>query len=252
MNTGMTCEELRDFYELYALGVLEAEEQSALEEHLARGCETCSQGLLRARALNAAMLTFIPEERPSSKLRHRVLGMVGAERPRWTWAAAIAAACALALAVWLGTEERDRTRELAGARQDLLRITGERDRLNQALAFLQQPETKAVGFGRGQTAPPKGYVFVNQTMGVMLIASNLPQAGTGKTYEMWVIPKGPDGKATAPRPAGLFQSDGSRGLHILSGPIDPTMIAAIAVTLEPEAGSPAPTSTPMIVAPVGS
>ena len=63
--------------------------------------------------------------------------------------------------------------------------------------------------------------------------------------QMWVIPKG-----GAPRPAGLFQSEGGTALHILSGPVDLATLGAIAVTLEPEAGSQAPTSTPIIVAAV--
>jgi anti-sigma-K factor RskA len=53
---------------------------------------------------------------------------------------------------------------------------------------------------------------------------------------MWVIPKG-----GTPRPAGLFQS-GPQGtaLHILPGTVDPNV--TVAVTVEPESGSPAPTS----------
>jgi anti-sigma-K factor RskA len=113
--------------------------------------------------------------------------------------------------------------------------------------FLSDPETRPASFGRGQQAPPKGFVFLHPQLGVMLIASNLPAAGAGKTYEMWVIPK-----AGAPRPAGLFQSDGMRGLHILSGPIDLDALNAIAVTVEPMAGSTAPTTTPIITAATGT
>ena len=39
-------------------------------------------------------------------------------------------------------------------------------------------------------------------------------------------------------------------MHILSGPLDVATLGAVAVTLEPEAGSSAPTTTPIIVAPV--
>jgi anti-sigma-K factor RskA len=85
---------------------------------------------------------------------------------------------------------------------------------------------------------------------VLLIASNLPAAGPGKIYEMWVIPKG-----GAPRPAGLFQSDGMTGIHILRGPTDRALASGaqsiIAVTVEPEAGSAAPTTTPIIAAQIG-
>ncbi len=153
----------------------------------------------------------------------------------------------LALALWMGTQERERSNQLADARKTLLQVTGERDRLNQALNFLSDPETRPASFGKGLQAPPRGYVFVHPTLGVMLIASNLPAAGVGKTYEMWMIPK-----TGAPRPAGLFQSDGMRGLYILNGPLDLGALNAVAVTLEPAAGSAAPTTMPIIVAPTGS
>jgi hypothetical protein len=233
-------------YELYALGVLEAEEKAEIDAHLARGCEACRRGLADALALNAMLLTIGPAEKPSGRLKHRLLASIGYERPGWFWTGALAAALMLALAVWMGTQERERSNQLADARKQLLQVTGERDRLNQAVRFLSDPETRPASFGRGQQAPPRGYVFVHPQLGVMLIASNLPAAGAGKTYEMWVLPK-----VGAPRPAGLFQSDGMRGLHILAGPLDMDALDAIAVTLEPEAGSAAPTTKPIIVAPVG-
>ena len=112
----------------------------------------------------------------------------------------------------------------------------ERDRLDQAFTFLNQPETRQVNFGQGQPAPPRGNFFLNPRLGVLLIASNLPALPAGKTYEMWVIPKG-----GMPRPAGLFQS-GPQGtaMHILAGAVEPNV--TLAVTVEPGSGSPAPTS----------
>ena len=118
----------------------------------------------------------------------------------------------------------------------------EGDRLEQAFTFLNQPETRQVNFGQGQPAPPRGNFFLNPRMGVLLIASNLPALPAGKTYEMWVIPKG-----GAPRPAGLFQS-GPQGtaMHILSGTVDSNV--TLAVTVEPESGSLAPTSNVLFAA----
>jgi anti-sigma-K factor RskA len=245
-----TCQELSDSYELYALGVLSGDDeratQTGIDAHLARGCENCRRGVADATALNVGIMTFVDTEIPRARLKRRVMASIGVEKPGWGWVWAVASACLLLLALWLGVQERNRATELADARRSLLDVQGQRDHLTQAMQFLSDPQTQPASFGRGQSAPPRGYVFLHPQMGVLLIASNLPAAGTGKAYEMWVIPKG-----GAPRPAGLFQSDGKSGLHILNGPVDIAVLGAVAVTLEPEAGSPAPTSMPIIVAPLG-
>ena len=82
------------------------------------------------------------------------LKALGARSIRWTWVPVLAAACMLVVALWLGVEERQRESELADARQVLRQVTDQRDRMQQAFNFLNQPETRQVGFGRGQPAPP--------------------------------------------------------------------------------------------------
>jgi anti-sigma-K factor RskA len=87
---------------------------------------------------------------------------------------------------------------------------------------------------------------VNAQRGVLLVASNLPPAPSGKIYELWVI-----SKQGMPRPAGLFQSNlQGDALYLRGGALDVAATAAIAVTLEPASGSNAPTTTPIVVAPV--
>jgi anti-sigma-K factor RskA len=240
------CQDFQDDFELYALGLLEAEEKTAIEAHLATGCATCDAALKNALAINAIVMSMAPDVVPPARLRRRVLASVGVQRMSWGWLAALAAASMLVVALWLSVQERSRAAELAQARHNLLQVSSQRDRLLQALTFLDDPSTLPVSFGKGQPLPPRGNVFVHSKLGVLLIASNLPPAQSGKTYEMWVIPKG-----GAPRPAGLFQSEGGgTAMHILSGPLDLATLGAVAVTLEPEAGSAAPTTTPIIVAPV--
>jgi anti-sigma-K factor RskA len=79
---------------------------------------------------------------------------------------------------------------------------------------------------------------------VLFIASNLPRTPAGKIYEMWLIPKG-----AKPVPAGLFQSqDDGEAMHVRTGTVDVASTAAVAVTLENEAGADQPTTTPLIVA----
>jgi hypothetical protein len=236
----MSCEELREMYELYALGLLDGDEKTEMDAHLRRGCVTCQQSLTDAQAINAVLLSSVPVMEPSSRLKRRVMASMGIQPAGWTWAAALAAACLLVVTLWLSDQERRRANELAQTRGELIQVAAERDRVFQALSFLNQPDTKQVGFGKGA----RGNVFLNASRGILLISSNLPRLDPGKIFEMWVIPKG-----GAPRPAGLFEAnpDGT-ALHVLAGAVDLASLGAVAVTIEPEAGSPAPTSTPIIAA----
>ena len=60
----MTCEELRERYALYAVGALPPEEQGPLEEHLARGCPTCTAGVAAFQERRPAAL---PAGRPAAR-----------------------------------------------------------------------------------------------------------------------------------------------------------------------------------------
>ena len=241
----MRCQDLKDLFELYALGLLEPQEKEEIDQHLGRGCEACKRSLTGALAVNSLLLSSAPPVTPPARLKRRVMAGVGLERWSWGWLGALATAAMLVVALWSSVQERDRTRELAAARAEILRVGADRDRLAQAIAFLNQPETRQVDFGRGRPAPPRGNVLLNPTLGVLLTASNLPPLAPGQTYQMWVIPKG----SATPSPAGLFQAgtDGT-ALHVLPGPIDPASLGAVAVSVEPAAGSPKPTTQPIIVA----
>ena len=243
----MTHEEMSELYELYALGVLEGEERAEIRQHLADGCEVCREGVERAAVQNVAVLAAMTTEAvPSLRLRRRLVAGIGAAtgaRIWWAWAAT--AACAVAV-TWSGIVAWRTSRELETARQQLLNTDRELARARIVLDVLNAPDTRTVFFGQEKQQPPRGSVFVNPRRGVLLIASRLPQLPAGRIYEMWVIPKG-----GAPQPAGLFQASAAgTAMHTREGAVDLATTGAVAVTVEPEAGSNAPTSTPIIVAPV--
>jgi hypothetical protein len=242
----MNCEELSDHYELYAMGVAGEPEKSEIRDHLNRGCEDCMAGMKRARSIASFLGGAAPPAAPSTKLRRRILASVGVEQKSFGWAPFLAMATALSLfaAFYFSGREREFARTANNLRDQLGRQNVELTKLSEAFAILNGPDTTTVSFGTGRNAPPKGRVFMNPSQGVLLIASNLPPAPRGKTYEMWVIPKG--GK---PVPAGLFQSeiDGS-AMHIQRGSVDLSATAAVAVTMEDEAGALEPTMPTLIVA----
>jgi anti-sigma-K factor RskA len=249
----MTCEELREHYDLYALDIAEEPHRGEIREHLQRGCEVCMAGVRNSLEMAALIGTTAPPTQPSEQLRRRILASIGAEDrparerrsgllPAWTVGLAIAAV--LLVAGFLALSTRRYAQEAASLRDQLHKDTDQIARLTEAFSILSGPHTIEASFGGVQPQPPQGKVFVNPSQGVLLIASNLPRTAADKIYEMWLIPKGAN-----PVPAGLFQSqDDGNAMHVRPGMVDVTSTAAVAVTVENAAGANQPTTTPLIVA----
>jgi anti-sigma-K factor RskA len=154
----------------------------------------------------------------------------------------MAAAAAVVAAVYFNNRERVAERQMAALRDNLRTQTVELNRMQDAMAILESANSQEVSFGAG----PKGRVFVHPTMGVLLMATNLPPAPAGKAYELWVIPKG-----GAPAPAGMFQSQpNGSAMFLRPGAVDMSGTAAVAVTMENDAGSNTPTAPILIMAPL--
>jgi len=221
----MTCEELREEYGAYALGIAENPERTEIAEHLARQCPQCTPGVRESLATVAAMSGAVKASEPSKRLRRRVTAMVSPDDKKTAWWAVgagwvMAGALAIALAIAIRAPKSDPSR------------------LEQALSILNDPTTKDVSFGE-PTA--RGRVFVSPQKGVVFIAAHLPPLEAHKTFELWLLPAKGD-----PIPAGTFgrQEDAS-AVYVRPGPVSDA--AAVAVTVEPEGGSPKPTTTPFIV-----
>ena len=231
----MTCEELRDDYGPYALGIAEEPERTEIAAHLARNCPECLRGVRQAMGFVTAMSGAVPLVDPPRSLRARVVGMVerkstgGISGYLWAWASGAGMAALVLLAVFLPRQ---------AANPDTARLAG-------ALAILNDPGTRQVTFGENPN-PSRGRAFVSSGKGVLFIGASLPGTATGKVFELWVIPaKG------NPLPAGTFrrQADAS-AVYLRPGPV-PADAAALAVTIEPEGGSPQPTTTPFLVMKLG-
>jgi anti-sigma-K factor RskA len=226
----MTCEELRGEYGAWALGIAEDPARSEIVAHLARECPDCLAGVRGAMATVTAMSGAVSEIDPPRRLRQRILGMVAPERKRTfvylPWAVSALLAIALLSVVIPGRPENQSAAKLA-----------------QALTIMNDPVAKEVTFG---DPAARGRVFVS-SKGVVLIAAHLPKLDPGHTFELWVIPA-----AGNPVPAGIFRGETISNSSVASGAVyvyrGPTANASvIAVTVEPEGGSPQPTTTPFIV-----
>ncbi len=239
----MTHPEMNELYELYVLGALEPELASEIESHLVDQCEYCGERLQEAAIVTAAMSGMAEQLEPPKHLRERVLASV---RPRtqaksWLYAVGgLAAACVLLLAYALWSINTSRS-----LREQIAALTQERNQLRSAVEVLSRPDTRMVQFGNQNAA--RGRVFVSQNGGVVFAGSQLPQIAGDRTFQLWLIPT-----SGAPRSAGIFRANADGGfVNVVPGPLDLTGIHAVAVSVEPSQGSPAPTTTPILVVSIG-
>jgi anti-sigma-K factor RskA len=208
----MTCDELRPEYTAYARGIAGDPKRAEITEHLERKCPNCVPGVASALAAVRAM--------PGAAKKRSQASLY------LPWAIT-AALSAVLIAVGI-----------SGRRQ-----IGDTAKFARALAILNDPAASDVTFGETEKNS-KGRVFVSTDKGVVFIGANLPRIDPDKTFELWVIP----GKGN-PVPAGVFRSQpDATAVFVRPGPVDDA--ASIAVTVEPEGGSPQPTATAFIVAKV--
>jgi hypothetical protein len=246
----MSDEERKDQYELFVLGTADAEAAEEIRDLLARGDAETVRGVAEARALVAGLALMATEVEPPKRLKRRLLAAVRRDEPgipSWTWAWATAAALALVVALNFWQREQSKAQELAQVRAQLVESETRLASVTPLLDFLNEPQLKITTFGDAQPQPPRGRILVSPQRGVLLVAQNLTPVAEGRTYQMWVVPK-----SGAPVSAGIFQpgADG-RAIHLNPQAVNLAATAAIAVSNEPAGGSPAPTTTPLIVSPVG-
>jgi len=247
----------------YALGALDGDERAQFERHLADGCDVCTETLRESAETLAALARTEPPAIPPPEVKDALLRRIAAtppvqrERPqprRLVWAVATLAAV-IAGAAFTGTFVASRyegrlgqmAREAAALRE---RVQRDEAALREQIAvyqgavdLLRDPATQVVTLhGLGPSPEATGRVIWNPTSGGHVFVANLPATPAGSAYEMWTIGEG------APQPAGLFKVDASgRGTHRIAAVEDGRPVKVFAVTLEPEAGVPAPTG-PMVLA----
>lgn len=223
----MNCEELRSEYVAWALGIAEDPARAEIAAHLARECPECVAGVRSAMTTVAAMSGAVKDVDPPKRLRHRVVAMVTPE-PKPAFVFLPWAVSALLAIVLVSVAISGRNRQPAP----------DTTKLARALTILNDPATKDVTFG---DPAARGRVFVSPK-GVVLIAAHMPKLETNRTFELWILPS--SGK---PVPAGTFRSEAvsDEAVYVYEG--QTANAAAVAVTVEPEGGSPQPTTTPFIV-----
>jgi anti-sigma-K factor RskA len=248
-------EQFADDLSLYALGALVGEDRVALEKHLEE-CSACRHEVEQFRGDLALLALSVSGPEPPAHCRPRLMAAI-ANEPRRTqvplperrmwwrvleWGVAAAAVVVLVLLLRQNTDLGKRVADLEA------HSVSQQQQLVQArelIATLTSADALHFTLVEGKTPPrPQGKaIYVPTTGTLVFLASNMPKLPPQKIYELWLIPQ-----SGAPIPAGLFRPDTHGSAALIKPPlpagVQPTTFA---ITVEPSAGSPAPTSTPIMV-----
>ncbi|MCA1716059.1 MAG: anti-sigma factor [Actinobacteria bacterium] len=221
-------ERFDDLKGAYVLGALDESERREFEGYLTAHPEL--QAEVDELGSVADLLALAPQEyEPSPELRRNLLGRIGDASdappqrrarsrgrifgPGGLAAAAVAVLAIVGLSLW-NASLLDENEDLRGS--------------------LETRETHELQ-GSGPAEEVRGEVVEVRDGRAVLVAENLPPTPEGEVYETWLMRGG------VPEPAGLFQPRGGGDAAApIEGSIDEA--EAVAVTVEPSGGSPAPTS----------
>jgi anti-sigma-K factor RskA len=258
----------RELIEAYALGSLDPEERAAVATHLASGCVECNKALSESRWLVSHLAYLAPEATPSDMLRGRLLRTVRAEAaareaqsstspggrkpeiPRWMWGAV---AVALLFAFYNAYEARSLQNRIHEIQDSLTAQIKLQQESAQQLALarreaiiLTDPASVKILMPAGNKDLPVLQATWHAALGIVVSGERLPMPAGKRTLQLWLIPKTPDAK---PVPSLTLRpdADGKFDLLVANPPDSQSGTKALAITDEPDGGSPQPTTTPIWV-----
>jgi anti-sigma-K factor RskA len=263
-------EDRREQAALFVLGALPPDERTDFEAHVA-GCAECAAEVRSLAAVPTILARAVPQIDPSPALRQRVLQSIAAVDVRSAQAARPAAGRGRALAPWLAAaaailisvglggyalDLRARVGALETRLRDALARADAADRVvadarrvaadaESRVAVLAAPDVSRVDLA-GQPAAPQasGRAYWSRSRGLVFTASSLPPLPPGRAYQLWVLTA-----QTPPISNGwLLRPDASGGAAAMfTTPPDLPVPTAMAVTIEPDGGVPAPTGAMYLV-----
>ena len=254
MNGMPARDEMLEMVALYALGVLPREEAALVAAFLANDVEARAEYLsLRAGADAIAMTADEPvDSGRSARMKERLMARVRTSdstvaRRRigpnagWLWAAGLATAASLIVATVAGIQDFARQGQVAQSNSrasalatQLAERTKATRRDQDMIADLASPDARRY--------PVTGGSVIVRGERVYFALEKLPVLPRGKVYQAWTLARG----AKTVQPSLTF----TPGVRIVALPVDATKVGAVAVSVEPDGGSKAPTSTPIFVRPL--
>jgi anti-sigma-K factor RskA len=233
-------DELKD---AYVLGALPEEDRRAFEEHLAAHPERQAE-IDELRTIAGLLALSALQREPPPALKQRVMGTVRGEArtPRagsrmparfggFPSARSLALGAAALLAVSL----------VIGLFSWGLLLQREVRDLHGRLRVFQTQDGRTIALqGSGAAEEARAELVVLEGAQAILVAENMPPLPEDRTFQIWVIEGG------VPRPSGLFEPEDAMVAAVVESPLRGA--EAIAVTAEPDGGSPKPTTDPVLKA----
>jgi anti-sigma-K factor RskA len=254
------CGQFRERFEAYTLGALDAEERAALEAHLATGCTDCAQAVEEARWLVSQLAYLAPEAAPSDMLKGRLMQTVRAEAPTakpsaprkrsiptWMWVGVAALFLITIDSAWnaeqLRTEVRDINERAAAIQQQRRELQAQLEQARREAVILTDPASVNIALASKDPQTPQLEAKWHSKLGIVLTGQKVPAPSGNRVLQLWLIPKAPGSKPT-PSLAVRPDADGKFVLLVRNPPEVMERTKALAITEEPEGGSPAPTTPP--------
>lgn len=267
-------DELKQDAAAYALGALEPAEHAAFEAHLAT-CAECAADVREMRRAARALPHTVPQVSPPASLRARILDQAvrgagssdpadrGVSRttpvvherrgvPAWLQMAAMLVISAAVVFYAQRMQARVSNLEaqlqqaqtlVAAAERQTLEARNVAFRAQSAMGVFAAPDVARIDLaGQPVAQMARARALWSRARGMVFTVSNLPALPPGRVYQVWVV------TAQAPVSAGLLTPDASGGGSVyFETPVDIPPPTAVAVTLEPAGGVPAPTGAMYLV-----
>lgn len=261
MNDSRSHDEMMELVALYALGVLSREETALVAAFVANDDEAARE--YRALRSSADAVAFSADEpvdsARSARMKERLLARVASDaavgtgnvaRRRigtnsgWLVGTGLAAAAALIFSVVTVAQDVSLRGDLAQANRRAASLTAQLADTERVGQHDRQMVTDLVATDARRYDVSAGAVVVRADR-IYFALANLPALPKGKVYEAWTQPKG----ATAMQPSVTFVPNPD-GIAVVALPVDASKVGAVALSVEPDGGSKAPTSSPTFVRPL--
>jgi anti-sigma-K factor RskA len=246
--------DMLDDVALYALGTLPAADAQRVRDHMATCSECRAEYAALAPAAASIGMSAEGQAAPSALLKPRIMREIrktaAPERELRApsrvpvWPAYLVAAACFAIAIITSLYNVSLTSQLRDVQNKLVASTTRSSQLagnladeRSTISEIMSTESKHFTGTDGEVVTHGGKLYVAM--------HDLPAAPRGKVYQAWTLAKGSKDMA----PSVTFVPD-SRGVAIVELPVDARLTNAVAVSVEPEGGSKAPTSKPVLVVPL--